>query len=129
MRRFAFVTFCTVFAFSASIPNAQSQDSGAERIITKKPSIKILDLLEKSKVVGELQDKIYMVTTDEEGWLCVPTDSGVIGWFEKADAVLVDDAVKFFTQRINADKTTHAPTHVGEWFWASRMSTPMPSRT
>jgi tetratricopeptide (TPR) repeat protein len=55
-------------------------------------------------VVAELNEVDYRVEEDKGGWLYV-RQRGVGGWFDKADAVLLEDAVDYFTGRIQRDPT------------------------
>ncbi len=49
--------------------------------------------------VAELTDLVYAVLNEQDGWLQVQ-HRGVAGWFDKDNAVLLDDAVSYFGQRI-----------------------------
>jgi tetratricopeptide (TPR) repeat protein len=53
-------------------------------------------------VVAELNEISYRVEEDKDGWLYV-RQQGVGGWFDKADAVLLEDAVDYFTGRMQRD--------------------------
>jgi tetratricopeptide (TPR) repeat protein len=105
MQHNALLTVYAVIGLSSLLPNAPGQESWSHKwVITKRTSIKLQDTLDKKKTVGELDEIICRVVTEEDGWLLVSSKSA-LGWFEKADAVLLEDAAKYFTERINADKT------------------------
>jgi tetratricopeptide (TPR) repeat protein len=64
----------------------------------------------EGNVIGPLSLPSYKVLKEENGRLKV-TDKGREGWFDKAEAILLDDAVDYFTERIkkNAkDAQAHA---------------------
>jgi tetratricopeptide (TPR) repeat protein len=52
--------------------------------------------------VAELTDMVYTVLREQDGWLYV-RHRGAEGWLAKDQAVLVEDAVDFFTQAIRTN--------------------------
>jgi len=54
---------------------------------------------DRQVVVAELRQVSYRVEKDKDGRLWVE-ENGVGGWLDKADAVLLEDAVDYFTDRI-----------------------------
>src|SRR5207245_1019212 len=52
--------------------------------------------------IAELTDSAYTVLQEQGGWLCV-RQRGAVGWFPKIQAVLVEDAVPYFSERIRAN--------------------------
>lgn len=74
-------------------------------ILIKKDGIKIGYTDDSGRQVysGELTWPRYTVTGDKGGWLQVTNEQGVSGWFDKADAVLLDDAPAYFSDLIRND--------------------------
>jgi tetratricopeptide (TPR) repeat protein len=72
-----------------------------DKIILTAPGVRIGHMGEDGfpVYVAELTDSAYTVVQEQGGWLCVRQRSA-IGWFPKAQAVLVDDAVPYFSERI-----------------------------
>jgi tetratricopeptide (TPR) repeat protein len=52
--------------------------------------------------VGELTDMVYRVLDEANGWLHV-RQRGAQGWFAKESAVLLDDAIPYFTDRLRGN--------------------------
>ena len=52
--------------------------------------------------VAELTDMVYRVLREENGWLRV-RQRGAEGWFAKDNAVLLDEALPYFTERVRAN--------------------------
>jgi tetratricopeptide (TPR) repeat protein len=52
--------------------------------------------------VADLVDTAYTVLQEEDGWLSV-RQRNMVGWFAKANALLAEDAVTHFTERIRAN--------------------------
>jgi len=87
----------------AAASGAVAQESwGGKTILTKKDGIRIGKTGDNGKKieVGELKCVDNRVLDDKDGWLQVNDGRGQNGWFRKADAVLLEDAVGYFTQRI-----------------------------
>src|SRR5262249_48635364 len=80
---------------------AQQKSWVGKTILTKKNDIKFgyTDDNGRQRNLGTLQCVDYRVLGDQGGWLKV-SQNGVEGWFDKADAVLLEDAVAFFTARL-----------------------------
>jgi tetratricopeptide (TPR) repeat protein len=81
---------------------AQGKTWVGKTILLKKYIIKIGHTGEDGKqvYVGELTKTDYRVLAEQDGWLKVNDGRGNDGWFDKVDAVHLDDAVAFFTDRI-----------------------------
>jgi tetratricopeptide (TPR) repeat protein len=63
--------------------------------------------------VAELTDMVYRVLGDRDGWLRV-RQRGADGWFAKDDAVLLDEAIPFFTARLRGNsRDAQAYAHRG----------------
>jgi tetratricopeptide (TPR) repeat protein len=82
-----------------------------ERIMTRMPGVTIghsgwvSGLLFSRQVYvadAELTDMVYTVLREQDGWLAV-RQRGVEGWLPKEQAVLLQDAVAYFTQRLRAN--------------------------
>src|SRR5437899_1970222 len=57
---------------------------------------------DKAEYVATLTDLEYTVDKDEGGWLEL-RHRGVAGWLPKGEAVLTEEAVAYFTDRIRHD--------------------------
>ena len=90
--------------FGLFSPAMADGDWTGKTVLLKKGGIKISGTAAKDKqvVVASLQDLEYRVLQDEGGQLKVKQD-GVEGWFDKADAVVMEEAIDFFTGRIQAN--------------------------
>jgi tetratricopeptide (TPR) repeat protein len=96
------------FAFVAAIRLAAASAAGAQQswvgktIFTKKNGIKIGPTGDDGKqvYVAELTSINYKVLGDKDGWLQVNDGRGNTGWFDTADAVVLDDAPAFFSERL-----------------------------
>jgi tetratricopeptide (TPR) repeat protein len=93
----------------ASAAIAQEKWDG-KTIIVKKAGIKIgySGADGKQEFVGELAGVHYPVLADSDGWLKVKDERGNIGWFDKTDAVLLDNAVAHFSERIRQNSNDAA---------------------
>jgi tetratricopeptide (TPR) repeat protein len=92
-----------VAAGIAAASSAAAQETWVGKtIIIKKPGVKIGHTGEDGRqvYVGELYLLHYKVRGEKEGWLQVNGGRGNTGWFDKADAVVLEDAVGYFTERI-----------------------------
>jgi tetratricopeptide (TPR) repeat protein len=85
-----------------AIPAFAQESWVGETIITKKAGIKIgyTGGDGRQVYVGELTRLDYKVLADEGGWLKVNNGQGAEGWFDKTDAVLLKDALSYFTGKI-----------------------------
>ncbi len=88
------------FVLAASVPAFAQEDWAGKRIILKHPGIKIgySDDNGKQVYVAELTAMSYTVQKEASGFLKVD-HRGAVGWFAKADALLPDEAVVYFTER------------------------------
>lgn len=77
---------------------------GGEEIMPTKAGIQIASTADKSKQVllVELHFTDHTVLAEQGGRLKV-IQQGVEGWFDKSDAVLLDDAAPFFTKKVEAN--------------------------
>jgi tetratricopeptide (TPR) repeat protein len=74
-------------------------------IMAKNAGIKILntDEYDQTRYVATLTDILYTVG-GEQGGLIEVRERGVSGWFAKKNAVLLEDAITYFTARIRQNK-------------------------
>jgi tetratricopeptide (TPR) repeat protein len=74
------------------------------KIMTREPGIWIgrTGLLRRQVYVAELTGLTYIVLKEQDGWLSV-RHQGAEGWFPKEKAVLVDDALPYFTEKVRAN--------------------------
>jgi tetratricopeptide (TPR) repeat protein len=69
--------------------------------------------------VAELTDMTYTVLKEQDGWLSV-RHRGAEGWFPKEKAVLVDDALSYFAERVRTNnRDAFALAHRGR-AWKER---------
>jgi tetratricopeptide (TPR) repeat protein len=83
---------------------AQEGSWVGKKIMPTKAGIKMASAADKSKSegVGELRFTDHTVLADQGGRLKV-IQQGVEGWFDKNDAVLLADAVPYFSKKVEAD--------------------------
>jgi tetratricopeptide (TPR) repeat protein len=97
---------------------AVAQDNGSwvgQRIMIIKPGVRIghSDDFGRQVYVAELADLVYTVLREEDTWLSVRHRS-VEGWFDREQAVLLDDALSYFAERVRANnKDAFAFAHRG----------------
>jgi tetratricopeptide (TPR) repeat protein len=95
------------------------------QIMLKQPGVQIghsgliRGFLGRQVVVAELTDLVYPVLREQDGWLAV-RHRGREDWFPKEKAILLDDALSYFSDRIRAnDKDAFALAHRGR-AWKER---------
>jgi tetratricopeptide (TPR) repeat protein len=91
--------------FSSSTSRAADDDSWVgQRIIVKEQGVKFGQKGDDGKLVsiGGLTDIAYTVLQEEGGLLSV-RQRGTVGWFPKTQALLAEDAIPHFTERIRAN--------------------------
>lgn len=88
----------------ATLLLAQDGSWVGKRIMTRKAGIQIASTADKSKqvYVGELKYLDYTVLAEQGDRLKV-IHQGVEGWLDKTDAVLSEDALPYFTDRIKVN--------------------------
>ena len=131
MFRPALVVVYAVIATLAPARMALAQESWVGKdIMPKKPGIKLSDLEKGGKLVGvvELKLTMYTVLGDKDGRLKVRQNAAE-GWFDKEDAVLLENALSYFTQRIKADPKDDYALGFAAWFGVKKAWTILPSRT
>ena len=110
---------------------ARADDANAswvgKTIIVKKDGIKIgyTEANGRRVDVATLREKDYTVLKDESGWIVV-RDRGGDGWLDKADAVLLDEAPAFFTEKIPPIPRTTLPLRVAVLHGDSKVTSRMP---
>jgi tetratricopeptide (TPR) repeat protein len=97
-----FVLALLVMTATAGSALAKDKTWVGKTILVKKAGVKISQTGDDSKqvYVGMLDLIDYRVLAEDKGKIKVKAASGKVGWFDKSDAVLLDDAVAFFTERI-----------------------------
>jgi tetratricopeptide (TPR) repeat protein len=121
MIRLAFVAVACCLALLRPV---WAEDGGSwtgKRVMTKKGGIKIgyTDENDQTKYVATLDNMIYRVE-QEKGKFIKVRHRGVSGWFSKNDAVLLKDAISYFTARIREnEKDAYAYAHRGS-AWSER---------
>ena len=88
-------------------PSALADDNASwagERVMTRTAGVRIghTDDFGRHVFVAELTDVVYTVLGEQDGWLQV-RHRGIEDWFQKAQAVLLDDAIAYFSQRLRAN--------------------------
>jgi tetratricopeptide (TPR) repeat protein len=102
LRGWSVICIVAVLGLAAS---ASDDDSWVgKRIMTKKGGLTIGHTNKKGQEVEDatLDEMVYTVEAEKESWIKVHA-RGVSGWFAKSDAVLLQDAVDYFTERIRDD--------------------------
>jgi tetratricopeptide (TPR) repeat protein len=83
-----------------------------KRVMPKKPGMRTGNT--------DLMSSLLYRVEGEEGDFIKVRERGVEGWFDKADAVLLEDAIYYFTDRIRRnEKEAYAYAHRG-WAWKER---------
>src|SRR6266852_1228420 len=106
-RRPAPIFFSMLFA-ALLLPTVAFADDGGswvgKRIMIKKAGVRIghSDDAGRQIYLAELTDLVYTVLREDDTWLNV-RPRGVEGWFDREQAVLVDDALSYFAERIRAN--------------------------
>src|SRR5258708_4376718 len=92
------VSIAVVLVLLAVPACARAGDSWAGKtILMKKSGVQFGNTVDGQVVwLGKLNEMEYLVRADKDGWLKVRY-RGQEGWFAKADAVLLEDAVHYFT--------------------------------
>jgi tetratricopeptide (TPR) repeat protein len=103
MIRFALLCFATLGVITAHV-GAQTASWVGKTIIPKKAPIKFGYTDDQGRQIyhGELELLDYKVLADEDGWIKIQQYDKA-GWFDKADAVLVEDAVAYFSRVLQDD--------------------------
>jgi tetratricopeptide (TPR) repeat protein len=105
-----FATCSLTFLELPTPAHAQGGSWVGKRVMTKKEGVKIgyIDNEGRAHTVATLTDLAYTVEK-EEGEFIQVRHRGAAGWFSKADAVLLEDAVAYCTDRIRRnDKDAEA---------------------
>jgi tetratricopeptide (TPR) repeat protein len=101
---------CLLLPLIATPAIAQEPTWVGKMVITKSYGIKITKTAAKdAEYVAALVDSLYYnVKAEKAGKILVVTSAGVEGWFDKADAILPKDAVKYFTAELAKDQRNAA---------------------
>jgi tetratricopeptide (TPR) repeat protein len=83
---------------------AADQDNASwvgKRVLLRRDDVRIGHADDKGQIVyiADLTDMAYRVLGDTNGWLRV-RHGGTEGWFAKDSAILMDDAIPYFTDRL-----------------------------
>jgi hypothetical protein len=75
-----------------------------KRIILHRDGVRIGHTDDKGQpvYVGDLTDMVYRVQAEADGWLGV-RQRGAEGWFAKDNAVLLEEAISYFTDRLRGN--------------------------
>jgi tetratricopeptide (TPR) repeat protein len=102
------------------VPAARADDDWVGKTVllkgNKKVKIGHTDENGKQVYVAELSGISYVVLKEKGGWLQV-SQNGVVGWFDKNDAVVLADAVDYFTARIKAEPDEDVYYGHRAWAW------------
>jgi tetratricopeptide (TPR) repeat protein len=94
---------CFVSILFALTTPAHAADGSwvGKKIMTKEGAIdlRIVDKNDQWQVVGKVKDAVVVVEKEDGHWIKVRS-GGVSGWIDKNDAVLLENAVDFFTDYI-----------------------------
>src|SRR5947208_6293793 len=85
----------------AAPATAQENSWAGKTVLTKKNDLTFgySDDNGRQKILGTLTFVDYRVLADQGGWLKV-SQNGVEGWFDKTQAIVLDEAPAYFTARI-----------------------------
>jgi tetratricopeptide (TPR) repeat protein len=116
----AIVLLAFLLALPATLVRGGGEPWVGKRVLGKKESIELLALAKPdAKVVGKAKDALLSVEGEDGAWIRVRS-SGLTGWIAKVDAVLLDDAVRYFSERIRLDEKD-APAYEGRALaWVER---------
>jgi tetratricopeptide (TPR) repeat protein len=111
---------CRAFAtiWLICLPTLTFGDDGSwagQRIMTTRAGTLIGygDWFGRASYVAELTDMVYTVQRDQDGWLYV-RHRGIEGWLPKEQAIPLDDAIAYFSQRLRFnDQDVVALAHRG----------------
>ena len=99
----------------------QPQPTGwvGKSVMPKKIGIKLTRVNDDGELVevGELTELDYRVQGDDKGRILIKSRQGVDGWIDKSQVVLLDDAVIFFTGRIQQDGNDADAYNRRAWAW------------
>jgi tetratricopeptide (TPR) repeat protein len=121
MTRLAFVAVACWLAVPPPVPAEDGGSWAGKKVMPKKARIKIgyTDENDRARYVATLGGIVYRVEEEQGNFIRV-RENGVSGWFSKDDAVLLEDAIRYFTARIREDeKDAYAYSHRG-WAWKER---------
>lgn len=95
----------SILTLTILVTGALGQESWVGKtVLLKRRDIKIQRTEAGRQVdVGELNWPSYKVTGEKEGWLKVTNEQGASGWFDKEQAVLLEDAPAYFSDLIRKD--------------------------
>ena len=103
---------------AASAAGAQESWTG-KTVFAKKSPIKIQNTDENgtSVVVGEIKAITCKVLAEKDGRVQVSDGRGNTGWFDKTEAVSLEEAVQYFTKRIDMNEKDAAAYNSRAWAW------------
>jgi tetratricopeptide (TPR) repeat protein len=113
---------CVVAVLALSAAPARADDSWVgKRVMLKHGGVTIghTDKNDQEVVDATLNDIEYKVEQEKGKWIKV-RERGVSGWFAKADAVRLEDAVDFFTDRIRDNPNDNSAFGCRAWAWRQR---------
>ena len=94
------------WALSVAVVHADQEDVSwvGKRIILQRDGVRIghTDDNGRPVYVADLTDMVYRVLGESDGWLRVRQRS-TEGWFAKDSAVLLEEAIPYFTSRLRSD--------------------------
>jgi tetratricopeptide (TPR) repeat protein len=90
-----------LLTFAVCLPASAQDDWAGKRVILKRPGIRIGHTDDKGNqvYVDELTNLAYTVLKETNGFLRVQ-HRGKTGWFPKTDALLPDEAIPYFAERV-----------------------------
>src|SRR5262249_54203449 len=103
------------FVLSPSVRALNDDSWVGKKVMTNKGGVRIgyTDEQDRQVFVATLTD-IYYTVEKEKGDYIKVRHRGVAGWFDKADAVLLENAIPYFTRRIRQnEKDAYAYAHRG----------------
>ncbi len=113
------IVLIVAISLAAASAGAAQESWTGKVVFAKKSLIKIENIDENGTpvVVGEIRSITRTVLADKNGRLQVSDGRGNTGWFDKADAVPLEDAVQYFTDRIEKNAKDVSAYNSRAWAW------------
>jgi tetratricopeptide (TPR) repeat protein len=120
-QHFALAFFACFIAFPAPLARAEGKSWVGKKIMPKEGQLdlRVVDAHGQWKMVGTLENAIVTVEKEDGPWIKLRS-RGVSGWIEKKDAVLLEDALDYFTDRIRLNEKDSAAYNGRAVAWSEK---------
>jgi tetratricopeptide (TPR) repeat protein len=121
-RQFLTLVFFAVFvALPAPVAGAEGDSWVGKKIMPKQAELdlRVVDAHDQWKVVGTIESAIVTVEKEDGGWIKVRSH-GISGWIDKKDAVLLEDALDYFNDRIRLNEKDSAAYNGRAIAWSEK---------